>query len=77
MLGSWKYLRSKMGGGGMVSLIWNTLIYIGGTRPEALFCGRLDKQLLRVNDRSIFLDVNTDFLRAVVDSLNKQKYHIS
>ena len=58
-------------------MIWYILTQIGGTRPDALLCGRWDKQLIRVGDRRIFLDVNPDFYWVVEDSLDKQKHHIS
>ena len=58
-------------------MIQYTLTQIKSTRPEALFCGRWDKQLLRFRDKMIFLNTNTDLFQVIVDYLNNKKYHVS
>ena len=63
-------------GEGIVSTLWYILTQFGGTRPDAMFYRCWDKQFIRVGYRRIFIDVNPDFFRAVVDYMNKKKYHV-
>ena len=49
----------------------STLIQIQGTRLEALFSGRWDKNLSRDGHGRICLDVNPTCFRAIVDYLNE------
>ena len=54
-----------------------TLTQIGGTRPEALFCGWWYKRFLGFRGRRIFLDINLTLFQAVVDYLNNQENYVS
>ena len=64
-------------GGGIVFMIYYIMTQFGGTRLEALLYGRWYKQLISIRDIRIFMYINTDLFRAVVDSLNNKRYHVS
>jgi len=58
-------------GGKIISAKRSTLTQLKGTRFEALFSGRWDKELQRDDRGRIFLDVNPVGFRAIVDYLNE------
>lgn len=60
-------------GGRIVSVTRRTLTQIKGSRLEAIFSGRWEKELLRDKDGRIFLDVNSDCFQALVDFLNQRR----
>jgi hypothetical protein len=59
-------------GGKIVVAKQSTLTQIQGTRLEALFSGRWDKELQQDSHGRIFLDVNPTCFRAIVDYLNER-----
>ena len=65
----WEYSRSTKGGGIVYTTHYN-MTQIRRKILEDLFCGKWDKQFIRVRDRRIFLDVNPDFFQVLVDYLN-------
>ena len=48
MLGSWKYLRSKLGGGVVVSMIWYTLTHIGVIRTGGSVLRKMGQEVAQV-----------------------------
>lgn len=58
-------------GGKIIAAKRGVLCQLKGTRFEALFSGRWDKQLLRDAQGRIFLDVNPKAFRAIVYYLNE------
>ena len=60
-----------MAGGKLITARRSTLTQLKGTRLEALFCGRWDKELQRDSNNRIFLDVNSVCFQAIVDYLNE------
>jgi len=60
-----------MAGGKLITARRSTLTQLKGTRLEALFCGRWDKELQRDGNGRIFLDINSVCFQAIVDYLNE------
>ena len=60
-------------GGQIVRVTRGTLTQIKGSRLEALFSGRWEKQLHRDSKGRIFLDVNPTCFKCIVDYLNECK----
>ena len=60
-------------GGKNIAAKRSTLTQLKGTRFEALFSGRWDKELQRDSNGRIFLDVNPVCFQAIVDHLNEMK----
>jgi hypothetical protein len=58
-------------GGQIVRVSRGTLTQVKGSRLEALFSGRWEKQLLRDSQGRIFLDVNPTCFKCIVDYLNE------
>ncbi|KAL7546509.1 hypothetical protein ACHAWF_009842, partial [Thalassiosira exigua] len=58
-------------GGKIIAAKRSTLTQLKGTRLEALFSGRWDKEIVRDGHGRIFLDVNSLCFQAIVDYLNE------
>eukprot|EP00588_Corethron_pennatum_P027358 CAMPEP_0194312080 /NCGR_PEP_ID=MMETSP0171-20130528/9001_1 /TAXON_ID=218684 /ORGANISM="Corethron pennatum, Strain L29A3" /LENGTH=601 /DNA_ID=CAMNT_0039066451 /DNA_START=172 /DNA_END=1977 /DNA_ORIENTATION=+ len=58
-------------GGKIVKATRKNLTQLKGTRLEALFSGRWEKQLQRDRDGRVFLDVNASCFRSIVDYLSE------
>eukprot|EP00588_Corethron_pennatum_P028180 CAMPEP_0194315548 /NCGR_PEP_ID=MMETSP0171-20130528/12368_1 /TAXON_ID=218684 /ORGANISM="Corethron pennatum, Strain L29A3" /LENGTH=140 /DNA_ID=CAMNT_0039071415 /DNA_START=132 /DNA_END=551 /DNA_ORIENTATION=- len=58
-------------GGQIVTATRRTLTRLVGTRLEALFSGRWERQLQRDRSGRVFLDVNAACFQSIVDYLNE------
>jgi len=58
-------------GGKVIAAKRSTLTQLNGTRLEALFSGRWEKELLRDSQGRIFLDVNPKCFQSIVDYLTE------
>ena len=56
-------------GGNKMRVSRNLLTYLKGSRLEVLLSGRFENKILRDNEDNIFLDVDPDIFRRVIESL--------
>eukprot|EP00985_Skeletonema_marinoi_P015408 scaffold7961_cov66-Skeletonema_marinoi.AAC.1 len=58
-------------GSKVIAVKRGTLTQLRGSRLEAMFSGRWDKELVRDSNGRLFLDVNSDCFQAIVDYMNE------